>query len=154
MSFCTHCGEPRKRYYGYSSRCQCGGPSGWIDHAFHVRIKGTRGEASVLTVSQSYNPNGEGLDSLKTALGFLYGGADRSWYYPGTTNLLVFGREEQLELVNLDYSTAGFSPPPPTRDNRQPTRWAVTAVLSASTQGAALTLVTFPSSVIPTHPFV
>ena len=99
-------------------------------------------------------PNGEGLDSLKTALGFLYGGADRSWYYPGTTNLLVFGREEQLELVNLDYSTAGFSPPPPTRDNRQPTRWAVTAVLSASTQGAALTLVTFPSSVIPTHPFV
>ena len=62
----------RKRYYGYSSRCQCGGPSGWIDHAFHVRIKGTRGEASVLTVSQSYNPNGEGLDSLKTALGFLF----------------------------------------------------------------------------------
>ena len=109
---CFHCGEPRKRYYGYNSRCQCGGPSGWIDHAFHVRIKGTRGEASVLTVSQSYTPNGEGLDSLETALGFLYGGADRSWYYPGTTHLLVFGREEQLELVNLDYSTAGFSPPP------------------------------------------
>ena len=34
-------------------------------------------------------------------------------------------------------------------------RRAVTAVLSASTQGAALTLVTFPSSVIPrrTHLF-
>ena len=63
-------------------------------------------------MSQSYAPNGERLDSLKTALGFLYGGADRSWYYPGNAHLLVFGRVEQLELVNLDYSTAGFSPCP------------------------------------------
>ena len=77
-------------------------------HAIQVSYK------EVVVVSQPYSSEDQRFrEALRRhGLGLVNAGEDRSWYFPGSSSLVLIGRAESIAKVDVAYDVSGCAPPP------------------------------------------
>ena len=95
--------EHSGRYKCYLNCVRFGNSSEVWDHVHGMRFKGLRKSYFAATHPYNFDPKEDYSNEILDGLIAKAYPAEKSWYYPGRTNLLLIGTEFSISLLNIDF---------------------------------------------------